>query len=72
MVLESKNEGNVLTLSFNDEKTKNSISAIDWIEFRKQVKEFDESDLKYLVLSQVKWKLFLRRTTRREPQCTHG
>ena len=52
MVLESKNKGNVLTLSFNDEKTKNSISANDWIEFRKQVKEFDESDLKYLVLSQ--------------------
>ena len=52
VVLESKNKGNVLTLSFNDEKTKNSISANDWIEFRKQVKEFDESDLKYLVLSQ--------------------
>ena len=52
MVLESKNKGNVLTLSFNDEKTKNSISANDWIDFRKQVKEFDESDLKYLVLSQ--------------------
>ena len=31
MVLESKNKGNVLTLSFNDEKTKNSISANDWI-----------------------------------------
>ena len=46
MVLESKNKGNVLTLSFNDEKTKNSISANDWIEFRKQVKEFDESELR--------------------------
>ena len=52
MVLESKNKGNVLTLSFNDKKTKNSLSENNWIEFRKQVKEFDESDLKYLVLSQ--------------------
>ncbi len=26
MVLESKNKGNVLTLSFNDKKTKNSLS----------------------------------------------
>ncbi len=53
MVLESKNDGKSLVLTFNDEKTKNSISANDWIELRKAIKAFDKSDLKYLVLSQV-------------------
>lgn len=53
MVLESTNKENTLILKFNDIKTKNSISANDWIEFRKHVNEFDKSDLKYLVLSQV-------------------
>ena len=47
MVLESTNEGNVHDfLDLMTEKTKNSISANDWVEFRKHVKEFDESDLK--------------------------
>tara|TARA_B100000902_G_scaffold176265_1_gene169955 strand:- start:57 stop:812 length:756 start_codon:yes stop_codon:yes gene_type:complete len=53
MVLESKNDGKSLVLTFNDEKTKNSISANDWIELRKAIEAFDKSDLKYLVLSQV-------------------
>ncbi len=53
MVLESKNDGKSLVLTFNDETTKNSISANDWIELRKAIEAFDKSDLKYLVLSQV-------------------
>ena len=51
MVLESTNKGNSLVLTFNDPKTKNSISANDWIELRKEIIAFDKSDLKYLVLS---------------------
>ena len=53
MVLESKNDGKSLVLTFNDETTKNSISANDWIELRNAIEAFDKSDLKYLVLSQV-------------------
>jgi enoyl-CoA hydratase/carnithine racemase len=51
MVLDSKNEGNKLIIKFNDPETKNSISANDWIELRKEIQAFDKSDLKYLILS---------------------
>ena len=53
MTLESKQKNDSLILKFNDDKTKNSISADDWIELRKQIIKFDKSDLKYLVLSEA-------------------
>ena len=53
MVLEAEYKDNALVLKFNDKNTKNSISSNDWIEFRKKIKEFDNSDFKYLIISQV-------------------
>lgn len=53
MALESTQKKDSLILKFNDDKTKNSISADDWIEFRKEVINFGKSDLKYLVLSEA-------------------
>ena len=53
MALESKQQKDSLILKFNDDKTKNSISADDWIELRKQIIKFEKSDLKYLVLSEA-------------------
>ena len=53
MALESNQKKDSLILKFNDDKTKNSISADDWIEFRKEVINFGKSDLKYLVLSEA-------------------
>ena len=53
MVLEAEYKDNALVLKFNDKNTKNSISSNDWIEFRKKIKEFDNSDIKYLIISQV-------------------
>ena len=53
MALESTQNKDSLILKFNDDKTKNSISADDWIEFRKEVINFGKSDLKYLVLSEA-------------------
>ena len=53
MALESKQKKDSLNLKFNDDKTKNSISADDWIELRKQIIKFDKSDLKYLILSEA-------------------
>ena len=53
MALENTQKKDSLILKFNDDKTKNSISADDWIEFRKEVINFGKSDLKYLVLSEA-------------------
>ncbi|MAJ17913.1 MAG: hypothetical protein CL497_01580, partial [Actinobacteria bacterium] len=53
MVLESNIKDNVLILSFNSPKTSNSISADDWKELKKQIKDFEKSEIKYLVLNRV-------------------
>lgn len=53
MVLEAEYKDKTLVLKFNDKNTKNSITSNDWIEFRKKVEEFDNSDFKYLIISQV-------------------
>ena len=53
MVLESNIKNNCLVISFNSPKTSNSISADDWKELKKQIKDFEQGDLKYLVLNRV-------------------
>jgi 2-(1,2-epoxy-1,2-dihydrophenyl)acetyl-CoA isomerase len=53
MVLESNIKNNCLVISFNSPKTSNSISADDWKELKKQIKNFEQGDLKYLVLNRV-------------------
>ena len=54
MALETNIKNDCLVFNFNDEKTSNSISANDWKEIKKQIDEFESSDLKYLVLSETK------------------
>ena len=54
MALETNIKNDCLVFKFNDEKTSNSISANDWKEIKKQIDEFESSDLKYLVLSETK------------------
>ena len=54
MALETNIKNDCLVFYFNDEKTSNSISANDWKEIKKQIDEFESSDLKYLVLSETK------------------
>ena len=53
MVLESNIKDNSLILSFNSPETSNSISAEDWKELKKQIKDFEQSEIKYLVLNRV-------------------
>ena len=53
MVLESNVKNNCLVLSFNSPKTSNSISAEDWKELKAKIKEFEKSEIKYLVLNRV-------------------
>ena len=53
MVLESNIKDNSLILSFNSPETSNSISAEDWKELKKQIKEYEQSEMKYLVLIRV-------------------
>ena len=53
MVLESNIKDNSLILSFNSPETSNSISAEDWKELKKQIKDFEQSEMKYLVLNRV-------------------
>ena len=53
MVLESNIKNNCLVISFNSPKTSNSISADDWKELKKQIKDFEQGELKYLVLNRV-------------------
>ena len=53
MALETKITNETLYISFNDEKTSNSISANDWKELKSQIEKFEDSDQKYLVLKEI-------------------
>ena len=53
MVLESKNEDEIKFIQFNDESSLNAISSEDWSSLTTQIDEFEESDLKYLVIKHV-------------------
>ena len=53
MALETKISNETLYISFNDEKTSNSISANDWKELKSQIEKFEDSEQKYLVLKEI-------------------
>ena len=53
MALETKITNETLYISFNDEKTSNSISANDSKELKSQIEKFEDSDQKYLVLKEI-------------------
>mgnify|MGYP001334365005 FL=1 len=53
MVLETNIKDDCLFFYFNNKNTSNSISANDWKEIKKQIDEFESSDLKYLVISEI-------------------
>jgi 2-(1,2-epoxy-1,2-dihydrophenyl)acetyl-CoA isomerase len=53
MGIETKINNETLVVSFNDEKTSNSISANDWKELKREIEKFEVSHQKYLVLSEV-------------------
>ncbi len=53
MAIETKENNDVLSISFNDEKTSNAISANDWKELKAEIEKFENSDKKYLVLSEI-------------------
>ena len=53
MALETKITNETLYISFNDEKTSNSIAANDWKELKSEIEKFEDSDQKYLVLKEI-------------------
>ena len=53
MVLESINENEIKFIQFNDESSLNAIGSEDWSSLITQIDEFEESDLKYLVIKHV-------------------
>ncbi len=53
MALETKINNETVVISFNDEKTSNSISANDWKELKTVIEKFESSEQKYLILSEV-------------------
>ena len=53
MVLESNNENEIKFIQFNDESSLNAIGSEDWSSLITQIDEFEESDLKYLVIKHV-------------------
>ena len=53
MAIETNIKNDTVFISFNDEKTTNSISAKDWKELKTQIEKFEKSDHKYLVLKEI-------------------
>ena len=53
MAIETNIKNDTVFISFNDEKTSNSISAKDWKELKTQIEKFEKSDHKYLVLKEI-------------------
>ena len=53
MVLESNIENEIKFIQFNDESSLNAIGSEDWSSLITQIDEFEESDLKYLVIKHV-------------------
>ena len=53
MAIETNIKNDTVFISFNDEKTSNSISAKDWKELKTQIEKFEKSEHKYLVLKEI-------------------
>ena len=53
MAIETNIKNDTVFISFNDEKTSNSISAKDWKELKTQIQKFEKSKHKYLVLKEI-------------------
>ena len=53
MAIEPNIKNDTVFISFNDEKTSNSISAKDWKELKTQIEKFEKSEHKYLVLKEI-------------------
>ncbi len=53
MAIETNIKNDTVFISFNDEKTSNSISAKDWNELKTQIEKFEKSEHKYLVLKEI-------------------
>jgi enoyl-CoA hydratase/carnithine racemase len=53
MVLESNIVNEIKFLQFNDETSLNSIASEDWRALQSEIENFDNGDLKYLVIKQV-------------------
>ena len=53
MAIETNIKNDTVFISFNDEKTTNSISAKDWKELKTQIEKFEKSDHKYIVLKEI-------------------
>ena len=53
MAIETHIKNETVFISFNDEKTNNSISAKDWKELKTQIEKFEKSDHKYIVLKEI-------------------
>ena len=53
MAIETNIKNDTVFISFNDEKTSNSISAKDWKELKTQIEKSEKSDHKYLVLKEI-------------------
>ena len=53
MAIETNIKNDTVFISFNDEKTSNSISAKDWKELKTQIEKFEKSKHKYLVLKEI-------------------
>ena len=53
MTIETNIKNDTVFISFNDEKTSNSISAKDWKELKTQIEKFEKSEHKYLVLKEI-------------------
>ena len=53
MAIETHIKNETVFISFNDEKTNNSISAKDWKELKTQIEKFEKSEHKYLVLKEI-------------------